>query len=297
MSSKQFGAVNRIPAYIRWCLSGTPIQNTLADLGSLVNFLGVPMLSDPAIFRKYIIKSTSPTKSTSNPEYKNLRRLLGSICLRRSKKILRLSDLKREEKRLQLSAVELEQYRDLQHKFEKAIEKAKRMNRNIETQQTEIQALLQLRLFCNNGLPLEAAPTSSALQDPEELLSFFQQTGENVCNYCSCDIVSLGGLESFDFVLLTECSQFVCSECRAQYEYRLGEARKSRRDCPFCLDSHGTGRDLAQEYRHYSQDLKKTASRTEYPSKLNELMKDVQAHLEEKRFVEFIGCDLMLTKF
>ncbi|EKG12621.1 SNF2-related protein [Macrophomina phaseolina MS6] len=87
-STKQFKAVSTIPAHIRWCLSGTPIQNSLEDLGALVKFLQVPILKDGNNFNTYITRKTILTVSASKSNFENLRCLLGSICLRRNKGVL-----------------------------------------------------------------------------------------------------------------------------------------------------------------------------------------------------------------
>lgn len=87
-STKQFKAVTTIPAHIRWCLSGTPIQNSLEDLGALVKFLQVLVLKDGNNFNAYITRKTTLTVSTSRSDFENLRCLLGSVCLRRNKSVL-----------------------------------------------------------------------------------------------------------------------------------------------------------------------------------------------------------------
>ncbi|KAF2088966.1 hypothetical protein K490DRAFT_72630 [Saccharata proteae CBS 121410] len=73
-TTKQFGAVARILSHIRWCLSGTPIQNTLTDLGALVRFLKVPILHEPATFRRFI---ACPLRLHGKDRFSNLRLLLG----------------------------------------------------------------------------------------------------------------------------------------------------------------------------------------------------------------------------
>src|SRR5271155_427610 len=89
-STNQFRAVSALRGYIRWCLTGTPIQNTLDDLGSLVSFLRVPILDQAAQFRRHITRRTQLTKGSQQPNFDNLRLLLGSICLRRNRSILPL---------------------------------------------------------------------------------------------------------------------------------------------------------------------------------------------------------------
>ncbi|KAF5549978.1 hypothetical protein FNAPI_7895 [Fusarium napiforme] len=87
-TTNQFKAVAALSAKHRWCLTGTPIQNSMEDLGSLVSFLRIPVLGNAPTFHKFI---TSPaTSSSSRDRFKNLRTLLETICLRRTREILPL---------------------------------------------------------------------------------------------------------------------------------------------------------------------------------------------------------------
>jgi SWI/SNF-related matrix-associated actin-dependent regulator of chromatin subfamily A3 len=284
MSTKQFRALNRIPTYIRWCLSGTPIQNTLADLGALVAFLGVPILKEPATFRKYIDDSSHSLKVNSQSDFKNLRLLLGSICLRRSKTILPLFGLKMEERRPEFSTQEREEYRQLELKCRRAIDLAVSGHNTKETHQSVIEALLRLRLFCNNGSTEESDKPSSFSRDTDEALSMLQQSGEAVCKYCSCDVLSMGGSDGPELVHLTKCCRLVCGECRIQYQHDLKNAQASgKNSCPFCSDEHGVNNLLPKEMGDRTTT---TAARKVYPSKLMALLEDVQRNpLQEKRYV------------
>ncbi|KAH0563506.1 hypothetical protein GP486_001927 [Trichoglossum hirsutum] len=284
LSTKQFRAVNKIPAYIRWCLSGTPIQNTLIDLGALVAFLGVPILKEPATFRKYIDNSSHSLKANSQNEFKNLRFLLGSICLRRSKTILPLFGLKMEERRPQFSTREREEYRQLQIKCKRAIDLAVSGHNTKETHQSVIEALLRLRLFCNNGSTEESDKSSPFPRDPEETLSMLQQSGDAICQYCSCDILSMSGSGSPEPVHLTECCRVVCGECRIQYQHDLENAQASgKNSCPFCSDGHGVDNILPKET---GDRMAIAAARKIYPSKLMVLLEDIQRNsLQEKSII------------
>src|SRR2546421_4056904 len=84
-STKQFRAVSTISAKYRWCLTGTPIQNSLEDLGALIKFLQVPLLDTTPAFRYYIV---SPIESGHPTGFLGFRLLLKSLCLRRTNDVL-----------------------------------------------------------------------------------------------------------------------------------------------------------------------------------------------------------------
>ncbi|KAI0154180.1 hypothetical protein GGR57DRAFT_467470 [Xylariaceae sp. FL1272] len=89
-SSEIFDAACQIRARNRWCLTGTPIQNSLNDYGSLLAFVGVPPFTTLAHF-KYWISS----RIHSNPDdhtLKLLRKLIGATSLRRTKSTPQLSE-------------------------------------------------------------------------------------------------------------------------------------------------------------------------------------------------------------
>lgn len=152
-----------------------------------------------------------------------------------------------------------------------------------ETHQSVIEALLRLRLFCNNGLPQKDDRSLRFFRDPEEIMSLLQQGGESVCKYCSCDILSMSVPGSPDFVLHTRCRRLVCSECRAQHLHDLKLAqRSSKYSCPFCADDH-CSESLGPTDVENSKNI--DVGGVIYPSKLKVLLKDVQTNpLKEKRY-------------
>lgn len=75
-------AVYSLEGECRWCLTGTPIQNGLNDLFSLLHFIRYTPWSEFECWSKYIIK---PHDNGDENVYEVLRTLLKRIFLRRTK--------------------------------------------------------------------------------------------------------------------------------------------------------------------------------------------------------------------
>lgn len=118
-STKQFRAIFSFHADRRWCLTGTPIQNRLEDLGSLIRFLRIAPFDSNADFRHHISEPLLTQAETSDL---NLRLLLGSVCLRRTRVLLDLPGAKEETFRSPLSAEEKVLYTEIIEKSRWAID-------------------------------------------------------------------------------------------------------------------------------------------------------------------------------
>ncbi|KAF8513714.1 SNF2 family N-terminal domain-containing protein [Hysterangium stoloniferum] len=81
--TKQAKAACDLSAKYRWVLTGTPIQNGVEDLFSLIKFLGVRPLNDWAHFNEHIVKPVKAGR-TSRP-MKRLHVVMKAIMLRRLK--------------------------------------------------------------------------------------------------------------------------------------------------------------------------------------------------------------------
>ncbi|KAJ5530060.1 hypothetical protein N7527_003453, partial [Penicillium freii] len=176
-ATKQFQAVVNLSAQHRWCLTGTPIQNSIEDLGALVAFLRVPILDRVAPFRKFI---STPTSSGKRDRFHNLQILLHAICIRRTRDVLNLPEPTTETRKLPMSSTEKIQYKDLLDECRTKVDMAVSGRRNGKVNSTVLESLLSLRLFCNNG-----KATASIPLDSDEALSYLEQLDKNVCIYCS----------------------------------------------------------------------------------------------------------------
>ena len=279
-STHQFRAVRAIQGRIRWCLTGTPIQNSLDDLGCLVTFLRLPILMELTQFRRYITRQTNSAKTSRPPDFESLRLLLGAICLRRSKAILPVSRSENFVHSVQFSWGEKKAYEQLGNTWREAIDLAVSGHKSKEAHQTVLEALLRMRIYCNNGNYLNR----DQLSEPDEIGSLLQQSGSTACFYCSCDVLSFGNIGDSSSGTITVCRRAVCGECHRQYR----EQMRKYNVCPIC------------EVRHASQieafgthEIQGQLNARPFPAKLEILCKDIERHRNDgKRYLE-IGLKIL----
>ena len=81
-SSQIFIAACAVRASHKWCLTGTPVHNSLDDYGALLSFVGVPEFRDKSVFDRWI---TKPIQQKKREGFDRLRKLVQATCLRRTK--------------------------------------------------------------------------------------------------------------------------------------------------------------------------------------------------------------------
>ncbi|KAI1640419.1 hypothetical protein F4809DRAFT_590021 [Biscogniauxia mediterranea] len=86
--SQAFEACCQVRAQYRWCLTGTPVQNSLDDFGALLCFLNVYPFQDKRQFDRLI---AAPFHRSEKNAINVLRRLVTATCLRRTKARCNLS--------------------------------------------------------------------------------------------------------------------------------------------------------------------------------------------------------------
>jgi SNF2 family DNA or RNA helicase len=191
-SSKQFKAVNGLVTERRWCLSGTPIQNCINDLVSLLRFLKFEPFSDMAVFRRYILEPLSKVYilDSANP----LQMLLQGLCLRRTDMHLNVPGAHYEHIALSLHHDEQKLYDEVFQKcrreLDEIISSLTRINKKKST--LRFSMISALRRICNHGTLLEPLRTLTDMDidafcdycSQAEEQNMAKMNGDSICPEC-----------------------------------------------------------------------------------------------------------------
>jgi len=245
--TKQSLAAFSLRAERRWCITGTPIQNSLDDLYSLIRFLHISPFDAPEWWNKVFAR---PLKNNEKIGYTNLQALLQSLCLRRiktmeinGKPIVMLPKRSLFLCKVKLSPDELKQYRLLEEESTRALDEYMEDKRSISENYSHILVILtRLRQFCNH--PSLCTTRETTLRKEEELSTILRDNECEDCAICTFQITnpaitpvspppcpSLSILNcSFDFFsLLPQCAHLFCRMC---IERHLQESPGGK--CPIC---------------------------------------------------------------
>ncbi|KAL9161778.1 hypothetical protein ABFS82_07G042900 [Erythranthe guttata] len=233
-SSKTQGAqaAFALSSYCRWCLTGTPLQNNLEDLYSLLCFLHVEPWCNWAWWNKLIQR---PYENGDQRGLKLVKAILRPLMLRRTK------ESKDKEGRAilvlpptDIQVIECEQS-EAEHDFYDALFKRSKVQFDQFVAQGKVlhnyanilELLLRLRQCCNHPFLVMSRGDTERYSDLSKLTKRFlesettSQTGpsrayveevvENIRNNenTECPIC----LESADDPVLTPCAHRMCREC------------------------------------------------------------------------------------
>lgn len=231
-----FESVRRLEAKFRWCVTGTPVQNGLEDLGSLVAFLQVPMLDTRLEFKQHII---DPLVRRNGSGASNLKVLLDSTCLRRLNKLLDLPDVNDIYEEIDFSDVERRQY-DTAH-----VEMSNEIKRQVNLEKSKrgyfgiLELEMRLRRMCNHGTFERPRPEAEVLQT----FNGCDAIDSTICDSCKKDLSDTILVDSLCNGHYTTCGHLICSKCLPQFEQALATAKEAKdRICPLC------GQELPGDY-------------------------------------------------
>jgi SWI/SNF-related matrix-associated actin-dependent regulator of chromatin subfamily A3 len=272
-STKQFNAVDNLSASIRWCLTGTPIQNNVGDLGSLIRFLRVPELSNATQFRKYISGIKPQDALFHRPNIPNLKLVLTSMCLRRSRDIISLPGITEEICEPSFTQQEKALYDGRVALLNQSL--TKETNRGPKDKEfgskPVLEAVLRLRIFCNVGLVGKL--------ESDHLFSLLQQESDTNCRWCDVAVGTMDGDEMSERPRITHCYHIVCGECVPSVQKASHPS-----ECPICSEKHEGDIFLDFAEREGDEHMGSQVKQA-WPSKLVAVAQNLVEHVQaEKRF-------------
>ncbi|KAI0538256.1 SNF2 family N-terminal domain-containing protein [Xylaria digitata] len=276
-----------LEARSRWCLTGTPIQNRLLDIGALFAFLRAEPFHNIAQFRRFIVL---PFEQGDEVVKDRLVLLYESLCLRRSKDILSLPGTDERERPLRFTEEEAKQYKSTLRTLQRSVsEKIGQYDKHREF--GLFQAQLQLRILCNHGTyqkPFSWKRITLQHLDLDESLAIESgATFEARCDGCEQPRPAL--------VLTTrDCGHFVCESC---VEYLEEIKTTDEMLCPRChyidlvkcMRTDTIPARSNNQRRHHRDALtrKMYFKDTGISTKMNALVQDVRDGMGEMKSIVF----------
>ena len=322
----QSQACYSLEAQRRWCLTGTPIQNRLDDLGSLTRFLRLYPYDTAARFNQYI---RGPAQAGDPAFLKALRVFVDSFTLRRQRDRIDLPERKDFVEMLKFSDDEKrlhDFFKGIAHLQIEELTRSKEKNSGV--QHHVLRGIMTLRLICAHGRELlnekdlrllkgmsateaidldeESAPTISR-RAAYEALNLRMEAELDVCRNCERsirkDVVKADeededGLRCF----ILPCFDLICSDCFSGVKLDFdSKPNNAVTTCPFCSAemaaqyvgfSGSTAQDilLAPDDSITVQEVEESAQTYTGPhTKTRALLADIQEMTRESKQWEAAG--------
>ncbi|XP_042453098.1 helicase-like transcription factor CHR28 isoform X2 [Zingiber officinale] len=223
----------------RWCLSGTPMQNTIDDLYSYFRFLKY----DPySVYSSFCASIKHPISRNASSGYKKLQAVLKTVLLRRTKgtiidgePILKLPPKSICLKKVEFSHEEREFYLKLEADSRQQFKEFAAMGTLKQNYASILMLLLRLRQACDHPLLVKGFHTDTigkdsldmARQLPREMLINLrnQLEGLAICTICS---------DPPEDGVVSMCGHVFCYQCVS--ERLIGDTCPA----PGCKDILGT---------------------------------------------------------
>ncbi|ORY06709.1 hypothetical protein K493DRAFT_333021 [Basidiobolus meristosporus CBS 931.73] len=251
-STIQSRAACNLSAERRWCLrqayitqeavgnigiTGTPVQNKIDDLYSLVKFLQISPLCEFPLWQQIFSR---PLKNNENLAVLRLQTLMKCITLRRvktqecdGKPILQLPPKRDIFAWLEFSEPEQKLYdmvaKEAKEKVNKMLDAANPLKQYMNV----LQWILKLRQICahhglcdTSVLNLEVKDDTQLKDKAGLLLSILRDSGDDKCQFCF--------QEAGDLPYLTKCEHIFCQSCATNLILEDFAKGKTCRFCPAC---------------------------------------------------------------
>lgn len=264
-----FKSAVRLHAQRRWAVTGTPVQNRLDDLGSLLAFVRLHPFEHRLKFNRYILE---PFKAADKEVVPRLRALVDTVTIRRLKDkvplpprtdlIIRL-DFSPDEKKLHDTFKSYAKKRVDALTSEAGVAGGAKLPQN--TYIHVLKSILMMRLVCAHGKDLlnesdfrrvqgVSADTAINLDDEPDIdaatlqlkqqhdnFALLQQSNGDSCMVCQKKIgasdedeVDDDGLDDI-MGYMTTCLHVICANCAGDYVPRFkAHVQRSRGSCLTC---------------------------------------------------------------
>lgn len=221
-------AVAALRATSRWVVSGTPIQNGLADFLGLFTFLRFVPYNDPRAFDDDLADLWRDRRVDEAVE--TFKKLLSCVMIRRTKSILDLPEREDKVVRLSFSGLEEEYYRRIERPVVEMLGQPVRGEGGAGALWLNaIQQINRLRLVCNLGTfaPLRHAPLAESGGGDRDLavLAARLSMGGETCGQCleTFDCSPPGGTlpcPTPSSVYHSACHRLFCAGCAIALQYQ-----------------------------------------------------------------------------
>jgi len=250
------------------------------------------------MFRRFVSIPFDESKERRKVATENLTLLLESLCLRRSRDLLKLPEPQERTQVIRFSLEEREQYertkkmmnRTLRHKVGESYEKSIF---------GMFQVQLQLRILCNHGTyqqPFSWAKRS-LLNEREDALCALGGEREFNCSLCRQSLPMFGTNDLYQRYP-GSCAHIICRECLGPNQHVNDVAIGMEKKCPLCVasgvyssidQSEGANEERGDSYlRHHG-----------YSSKIIALVSDIKENIgQTKRYVISLSyiCNILICK-
>ncbi|KAM7209991.1 SNF2 family N-terminal domain containing protein [Rhypophila decipiens] len=162
--SDQFKAAVGLNSLRRWCLTGTPIQNRLDDLVSLLRFLHFEPFARGLVFHQHILE---PLSKESPDRAFRLKALLRTVCLRRKETLLKLPEPRELQFDVDLDKDERLMYKGILQRCARDIDEAISSEVRMKRYSILFTAIMKLRRVCNHGTFPVGINGSTAVSESE----------------------------------------------------------------------------------------------------------------------------------
>ncbi|CAG8452129.1 8018_t:CDS:2 [Ambispora leptoticha] len=238
-STKAAKACCQLDATYRWCLSGTPIQNNIEELYSLIKFLRIEPYCDWNEFRQAFVKSNTQIVM------KRLHVVLKSILLRRNKNakingapIIRLPPRHVHLTNTYFSPEEREFYYSLEKRSRLTFNRFLREGSVMKNYSNILQLLLRLRQACCHPFLIRdrnVVEGEDGENNKDTFETIFEKMKQDVINRLreqdldqkECPICYDSAV---DLSILVLCGHSYCRECL----HGLFEVEAGTKSCPEC---------------------------------------------------------------